>query len=173
MNKRLGLLFLILFATLFAGWWLGREDGGEAAEADLAALARPGPKPAKPVLAAAVPAEQAAAAVPEEGEPARFPGGGPDLFPAVSWRPPPPPVLSVPVAQAPPPPPMAPPLPFTYLGRWADDKGVTVFLSQGGRVLDARAGQRLDQWRLDSVGADSLGFTYVPLDQQRQLRLTP
>lgn len=173
MNKRLGLLFLILFATLFAGWWLGREDADEPAEAGLAAPARHAEKPRVPAMTASIPGSRTPAAVPEEGEPARFPGGGPDLFPAVSWRPPPPPVLSAPVVQAPPPPPMAPPLPFTYLGRWADDKGVTVFLSQGGRVLDARAGQRLDQWRLDSVGADSLGFTYVPLDQQRQLRLSP
>jgi hypothetical protein len=68
---------------------------------------------------------------------------------------------------------MAPPLPFKYVGRWTDEQGETVFLSLGERVLTARTGQKLDQWRLDKVEADLLGFTYLPLDQQRQLRLTP
>ena len=73
----------------------------------------------------------------------------------------------------PPPPPMAPPLPFKYLGRWADSAGETVFLAIGERLVNATAGQRLEQWRLDKVGADSLDFTYLPLDQQRKLRLKP
>ncbi len=188
MNLRQGILFALLAATLGAVWWTGRmEEEGGAADADLAAprgahkaplAAAPGG--ATPRAANNAAADNAVAMAPPAGnaqdaqdaqDDARFPGGGPDLFAGLSWRPPPPP--APPVVMAPPPPPMAPPLPFKYVGRWSDEKGETVFLALGNRMLDARAGQQLEQWRLDKIGADSLAFTYLPLDQQRQLRLTP
>jgi hypothetical protein len=78
------------------------------------------------------------------------------------------------VVQAPPPPPpQAPPLPFKYVGRWAADDGETVFLAQGERVLNAKIGEQLGQWRLDAADAGGLTFTYLPLQQQRQLRYGP
>lgn len=169
MNPRQGILFALLAATLAAVWWVGQEEDGEGDAPEVAAAVRHAPKPA------AVPARPAAQSTPaaavKDEDDSRFPVGGPDLFPGTSWRPPPPPAPVV--VAPPPPPPMAPPLPFKYLGRWQDERGETVFLDQGNRVLDARVGQRLEQWRLDKIGADNLDFTYMPLGQQRQLRLTP
>lgn len=163
MKTRQAALFALLAATLAAAWWVSREDEGEVGgEMPEVAQAVRRPAAARPSAPAAVVAETPAA---------RFPGGGEDLFPAQSWRPPPPPPRKV--EALPPPPPMAPPLPFKYVGRWVDESGETLFLAQGERVVSARAGQRLDAWRLDKIGPDSLTFTYLPLDQQRPLRLTP
>lgn len=161
MKSRQAILFALLFATLAASWWVDREEAADAAPEVVAAVLRP----ADSRLAPTPPAEVA------EASPVRFPGGGADLFPAESWRPQPPPVVRV--EPPPPPPPMAPPLPFKYLGRWSDELGETVFLAQGDSLVTARAGQRLAAWRLDKVGAHSLEFTYEPLNQSRQLRLTP
>lgn len=165
MNPRQATLLVLLAATLAAVWWVGQEEDDMGDQPEVAAVDRHAPKPA------AVSSKLATTPVVKADEDSRFPAGGPDLFPGTSWRPPPPPAPVV--AAPPPPPPMAPPLPFKYVGRWADERGETVFLDQGNRVVDARVGQRLDQWRLDRIGADDLGFTYLPLDQQRQLRLTP
>ncbi len=160
MKSRQVTLFALLAATLAATWWVERE-AEEAAPEVVAALVRP-PAPAMP--------QPPRTDGPRNLAP-RIPGGGEDLFPAQSWRLPPPPVARV--ETPPPPPPMAPPLPFRYLGRWDDDRGETVFLAQGETLITARTGQRLASWRLDKVGTHSLEFTYEPLNQQRQLRLTP
>lgn len=164
MNIRRGALFALLAATLAAAWWVGGEE--EASESDAIQAVRHAPARASAMPSVASSALPSATPAPEP----RFPVGGPDMFPAQSWRPPPPPPVAV---VTPPPPPMAPPLPFKYVGRWVDDQGENVFLALGEKVLIARAGQKLEQWRLDKVDADQLGFTYLPLDQQRQLRLTP
>ncbi len=105
-------------------------------------------------------------------EPAvRFAASGPDLFPPQSWKPPPAPMPVV--AAPPPPPPQAPPVPFKYLGRWDAGEGESIFLAQGDRVLAIRVGQSVAQWQLDSVDASGMNFTYLPLQQQRQLRFAP
>lgn len=161
MKSRQAILFVLLVATLAASWYVNREEEADVAPEVLDAVVRP----AESRRASAQPALVA------EALPARFPGGGADLFPAESWLPPPPPVLRE--EPPPPPPPMAPPLPFKYLGRWSDELGETVFLAQGDTLVTARAGQRLAAWRLDKVGAHSLEFTYEPLNQSRQLRMTP
>ncbi len=171
MSPRHIVLAVTLAATLAATVWLGKEEGADDA-ADVVAAA--------PRRAAAVAATSAAAPMPSQAsapiaaptEPAaRFAIGGPDLFPTQSWKPPPPPppVVVVP----PPPPPQAPPLPFRYVGRWDGGEGETFMLSQGDRVVTVRVGQNQAQWRLDSVDAGGLNFTYLPLQQQRQLRFGP
>lgn len=156
MNLRRAVLFALLALTLAAVWWVERE----AAEPVLEVVGA-----ARPPLRPTPPAQRLGEAA------VRFPGGGADLFAPRSWRPPPP--APIQVEAPPPPPPTAPPLPFRYVGRWVDDSGETVFLALGERVLAARAGQRLDAWRLDKVSAQGLEFTYEPLNQQRQLRWTP
>lgn len=160
MKPRQAVLGALLAATLAAAWWVGGEPELPP-DADIVQAGRPAPGKTR----AAAPQQPAGAAEP------RFPVGGPDLFPAQSWRPPPP--KPVATASLPPPPPMAPPLPFRFVGRWVDEQGETVFLAQGERVLHVRAGQTLDPWRLDRVEADRLAFTYLPLGQQQFLRLTP
>lgn len=163
MNFRLGLLFVLLAATLAAGWWL--ETAETLPETAIIPAARRLPVQPLAGLPASLPS------VAEAGSTPRLSGGGADLFAAQSWKPPPPPPAKL--VTPPPLPPQAPPLPFKYVGRWADDQGETVFLASGERVQSVRAGQRLEQWRLDKVSPDSLVFTYLPLDQQRSLRLTP
>jgi hypothetical protein len=93
-----------------------------------------------------------------------------DLFPRQTWVPPPPPYTP-----PPPPPPAPPPLPFKYLGRWVEGGQLTVFLVQGGQPIPvAAAGQVLPgNWRVDEITARSVVFTYLPLDMQSTLGITP
>lgn len=68
--------------------------------------------------------------------------------------------------QPPPPPPVAPPAPFTYMGKLEDSpKGTQVFLMRGGKLFTAIKGQKIDaQWRLDSEEESILKLTYLPLN---------
>ena len=82
------------------------------------------------------------------------------LFAAHEWLPPPP-------KPEPPPPPQAPPLPFTYVGSMQDvPDGNTIILMQQKKVLMPKLGGQVNaQWRLDREDAQSLYFTYVPLNK--------
>ncbi|PPD57137.1 MAG: hypothetical protein CTY10_00635 [Methylotenera sp.] len=86
-----------------------------------------------------------------------------DVFKVHSW-------LVVPkvvnTKQPPPPPPVAPPAPFTYMGKLEDSpKGTQVFLMRGGKLFTAIKGQKIDaQWRLDSEEESILKLTYLPLN---------
>ena len=68
--------------------------------------------------------------------------------------------------KAPPPPPVAPPAPFTYMGKLEDSpKGTQLFLMRGGKLYTAIKGQKIDaQWRLDSEENDTINLTYLPLN---------
>lgn len=68
--------------------------------------------------------------------------------------------------EPPPPPPVAPPAPFTYMGKLEDSpKGTQVFLMRGGKLFTAIKGQKIDaQWRLDSEEESMLKLTYLPLN---------
>lgn len=94
-----------------------------------------------------------------------------DLFPAQSWQPPPPPQSKREVM--PPADLTAPPLPFEYLGRWREDDKEVVFLAQGSRVLQARVGDVLAGWRLDRASDDAIAFTWIALNMQQTLRISP
>lgn len=169
MNPRAAMLVLALALTLVAVWWATRLPE------DTTALVEAAPRAAKPPAAAVdegVPATPATAAADPAGHrpgpEARFPLRGADLFAATSFRPPPAPVI-VP----PPPPPQAPALPFRYLGRWQEDGVDIVFLEERERTHLARRGDRLGQWRVDAIGEQAITLTYLPLEQQRTLRLAP
>lgn len=144
----------------------------------------PGPEPEQALVAPVVRGERTAAtpkaaapvqALPPSSPSARptfSPGTGADLFPAQSFLPPPPPPSKT--VAPPPPPPEAPPLPYGYVGAWSENGVETVFLAQGEQVLSVRAGERLaGGWRLDTVGPETLAFTYEPLNQPRTLRTAP
>ena len=162
MTPRHLVLAAALVATLAAVWLSGEGIVDDSATVVEAAPRRAGVAP-EVKGALQVPASAEAAA--------RFAASGPDLFPPQSWKPPPPPA-PVGVAQ-PPPPPQAPPLPFKYVGRWDAGDGESFFLAEGDRVVSARVGQNLAQWHLDSVNAGGMTFTFIPLQQQRQLRFGP
>ncbi len=70
------------------------------------------------------------------------------------------------VKAPPPPPPVAPPAPFTYMGKLEDSpKGTQLFLMRGGKLYTAIKGQKIDaQWRLDGEESDTINLTYLPLN---------
>jgi hypothetical protein len=96
-----------------------------------------------------------------------------DLFAGHSWYTPPP---APPVRELPPPAPRkptAPPLPFSYIGRYEQDGMATLFyLVKDDRVYDVKLGDVIeDTYRLDKVVKGQLMFTYLPLNSSQGLRL--
>lgn len=94
-----------------------------------------------------------------------------DLFPVHSWS------VIVPVAKAkpmPPPPPVAPPTPFTYMGKMEDGpKGTLIFLMANNKVYSVSKGENVDAfWRLDGEDANQLMFTFLPLNLPQTLSKT-
>ena len=103
-------------------------------------------------------------------------GGPDDVFGRRDWTPPPPPPPP-PVAQQvgpppPPPPPMAPPLPFTYLGKAAESGQWEVFLAIGDKTYVVRDKMVIDgKYRVDAIAPPNLTLTYLPLNQVQQLNI--
>jgi len=164
MKPRQRWLALALIATLVAAFWPGREDSGEVVEtvrrADRSVQA------GTPAVAAKT-GPQAASATHE-----RLARMQANLFPRQTWVPPPPPPK--PYVPPPPPPPKPPPLPFKYLGRWVDGGEQTLLLVQGEQPIPVKLGQVLyGSWRLDEITERSVVFTYLPLDMQSILGITP
>jgi hypothetical protein len=87
-----------------------------------------------------------------------------NVFAAKSWyvAPPPPP----PPKPRPPPPPTAPPLPFTFLGKYQESPGhLVIFLVKGDKVYTVIAGDVIDgTYRVDGIKGDVLALTYLPLN---------
>ena len=86
-----------------------------------------------------------------------------NLFKVHSW------VVAPPVfKQKPQPalPPIAPPAPFTYIGKLEDPiKGTQVFLMLNGRLYSVFKGEKIDQqWRLDTEDTNTIYLTFIPLN---------
>ena len=86
-----------------------------------------------------------------------------DLFKVHSW------LVLAPVRKAKPLPaplPVAPPAPFTYIGKLDDSPtGTQFFLMENGRLFSVHKGEKIDQqWRLDNEDASSLHLTFLPLN---------
>lgn len=66
----------------------------------------------------------------------------------------------------PPPAPVAPPAPFTYVGRLEETaKNTQIFMLANGKLYSTRQGEKIDQqWRLDAEDANALRLTYLPLN---------
>lgn len=92
-------------------------------------------------------------------------------------KPAPTPAKVVEPAPVPPPPPVAPPLPFTAIGS-IEGPDVTAgqalaFLQHQDNLLVVRKGESIGQlYRVESVSADRVEFTYLPLNQRQFLALT-
>ena len=91
-----------------------------------------------------------------------------DAFGATSWYvPPPPPPLQPP---APPPVPTAPPLPFTYLGRYEDAPTQLAILVNGERMYTVAAGDVIEGiYRIERVTPGMVELTYLPLNIKQTL----
>jgi len=97
-------------------------------------------------------------------------GSGDALFGSQDWTPPPPP--PPPQNTAPPPPPMAPPLPFTFIGKSLQEGKWEVYLATGERTHIAVEGGTLDgAWRVERIAPPLMTLTYLPLNQVQQLNI--
>ncbi len=108
--------------------------------------------------------------------PALDPDGDP--FGPRSFRPAPPKIkaptaaeaAALAAAQPAPPPPMAPPLPFVYMGRLAEEQNTTVFLVMGDRNLVVKPGDVIDNtYKIEEVGESAMTLTYLPMNQRQTL----
>ena len=91
-----------------------------------------------------------------------------DLFKVHSW------LVQPSVRKVKPPPaplPVAPPAPFTYIGKLDDSPtGTQFFLMENGRLFSVLKGEKIDQqWRLDNEDASSLHLTFLPLNLPQTL----
>lgn len=88
-----------------------------------------------------------------------------DVFTTKSWYVPPPPPKPVP-----PPPPAPPPMPYVYMGKLVEEGMITVFLTKQNRNYAIKQGDTLDgSYRVDTVDANRVVFTYLPLNMQQTL----
>lgn len=156
-------LGLMLTGTLAAAAWVSQDDeaGGDAVAPAVERALNNGGRGHQanlPVL------ELGRLARTEPGEP------GQDPFASKTWYvPPPPPAPEKKVQEVVRP--MAPPLPFSYMGRMVEEDGhVVVYLAQGSRALSVSAGDTIDgSYRVDKVSASQLTLTYLPLDIKQSL----
>lgn len=85
------------------------------------------------------------------------------IFSATTWYVPPPP----PPPQPPPPPPKptAPPLPFSYLGRYQESQSTIIILVKGDRIYTVSAGEVIENvYRVEGVVSGRVELTYLPLN---------
>ena len=115
-------------------------------------------------VAALVPRDKLIPAPPAPGD-EQF---GRDLFPALSWAPPPP----KPLPPAKPPPPMAPPVPFVYLGKKLEGGQWEAYLGRGEDVFIVREGMKLEGiYEVKSIKPPTLTLVYVPLKQAQTISI--
>ncbi|MDB5991300.1 MAG: hypothetical protein JWQ10_2703 [Herbaspirillum sp.] len=92
------------------------------------------------------------------------------LFGVQSWTPPPPPPIKV--NAGPPPKPVAPPLPFTYLGKKLENGTWEAYLARGNDTYVVREQNMIDKmYRAESIRPPTLTITYLPLKQIQTLTI--
>lgn len=95
-----------------------------------------------------------------------------DVFGLHDWTPPPPPPPKRTGVEPPPPPPMAPPLPFTVLGKAVADGSWEVYLARGDKTFIVRDKTVIEgTYRVDAITPPNLTLTYLPLNQVQQLNI--
>jgi len=138
------------------------------------------PRPAAVTVASSAPVARAGEAQPEVailrlipraalvGE-ATF-AAGEGIFQGQNWNPPPPP--APPVSNAPPPPPMAPPVPFSVIGKALADGAWEVYLSRGDKTYVARPQSIIDgSYRVEKIAPPTMSITFLPLNQVQQINI--
>lgn len=88
-----------------------------------------------------------------------------DIFAGQSWHVAPPPTRAAP--------PAAPPLPFVYMGKLAEEgEKVVVLLARQDRNYTVREGDVLDNmYRVDELRAPVMTLTYLPLNIKQTIRI--
>ncbi len=149
----------LLAATLAAVAWVGQQ-----AEEEPVAIAAPVKQ--KPAAKTAAGGSHLALEKLQRTRAAEDKPAVEDVFRAKSWYVPPPP------KPVPPPPPAPPPLPFTYMGKLLEGDKLTVFLTKQNQPYAVKAGDTLDgAYRVESMNARHVVFTYLPLNMQQTLTL--
>jgi hypothetical protein len=99
-----------------------------------------------------------------------------NVFDPTSWYVPPPPVKYVPAQQVAPSvtvqmAPSAPPIPFTYLGRYGDTESRIIILSKGDKVYTVSIGDVIEStYRVERFGPGVIVLKYLPLNIEQTLR---
>lgn len=66
--------------------------------------------------------------------------------------------------------PVAPPLPFTYLGKMTEENQITVYVAKPGRNYALRGGEIIDgMYKVQSIDAQKIIFNYIPLNSEQIL----
>ncbi len=66
--------------------------------------------------------------------------------------------------------PMAPPMPFTYIGRYGDTASRTVVLAKGDRVYTVAVGEVIENtYRVEKFTLGTVNLTYLPLNIEQHL----
>jgi hypothetical protein len=95
----------------------------------------------------------------------RLPENEKDMFAGKSWFvPPPPPKAELPTA---------PPLPFIYMGKLAEEgEKVVILLTKQNRSYQVREGDVLDNtYRVDEVQPPVMTLTYIPLNIKQTIQI--
>lgn len=87
-------------------------------------------------------------------------------FRAMSWYvPPPPPPPRSPPKLLPPSPPTAPPMPFSFMGRYEEEGKRIILLVRGDRVYTVSEGEVIDStYLVGGLAGGQLELTYLPLN---------
>jgi hypothetical protein len=158
-----------------------RQPESDVAEAVERAPARGATTPPVVARPAATPGDKTASAIVRLVPRAELIGatgegsfqGSDGVFAGRNWNPPAAPAAVVANGPPPPPPaPVAPPLPFTVLGKGLADGAWEVYLARADRTYVARAGTVIDgMYRIDTIAPPTLTITYLPLKQTQQLNI--
>ncbi len=94
---------------------------------------------------------------------------GDAVFGSHNWAPP---MQAAAAPAGPPPTPVAPPLPFTYLGKSLQDGRWEVYLARGSMTYIVQNKMVVDgAYRVDAITPPVLSLTYLPLNQVQQLNI--
>lgn len=99
-----------------------------------------------------------------------------NVFDPTSWYVPPPPVNYVPAPVAAPSMtvqlvPSAPPMPFTYLGRYGDSESRIIILAKGDKVYTVTIGDVIENtYRVERFTPGMIVLKYLPMNIEQSLR---
>ncbi len=65
----------------------------------------------------------------------------------------------------------APQLPFRYIGKMIDNGKLAVFLQKGDESFSVMEGERVGDYRIDSISENEIRFTYLPMKTKQTLPL--
>ena len=176
-NKHNPWLYVFLLLTLLASVWISLNGDSVSTEDELQIKPMPSKmgsaekktQPFQPTLKLAplnqlnhVPVKDVVTAQPLEIVSRSYVPVNQNMFSLQTWAPP----VAKSKKQAQPvvPPPVAPPIPFSYLGKIEEDGKAEYFVMQQNKLFNLKIGQQVQgQWRLDSEDAQYLNWTFLPL----------